>query len=222
MIRQIFVNLPIRDMQRTQAFFKALGLSFDPRFTNDQGACLQIAPNIYAMLLVEPFFQGFTKLPVADARECTEVLIALSCDSRAEVDERVAQAVAAGEHHAECAGGPRLHVPAWLCRPGRPPMGGVLDGRERRAAAALADALGGSRGHCCRLAHRIGAHRRGGGAFGARHRSGRGVGPGRAGLGTGALAVAGPARQPRRLADHRCQAPRAGPPAPPAHGRGAP
>lgn len=96
MIRQIFVNLPIRDMQRTQAFFKALGLSFDPRFTNDQGACLQIAPNIYAMLLVEPFFQGFTKLPVADARKCTEVLIALSCDSRAEVDARVAQAVAAG------------------------------------------------------------------------------------------------------------------------------
>lgn len=96
MIRQIFVNLPIRDMQRTQAFFKALGLSFDPRFTNDQGACLQIAPNIYAMLLVEPFFQGFTKLPVADARKCTEVLIALSCDSRAEVDQRVAQAVAAG------------------------------------------------------------------------------------------------------------------------------
>jgi predicted lactoylglutathione lyase len=96
MIRQIFVNLPIRDMQRSQAFFKALGLSFDPRFTNDQGACLQIAPNIYAMLLVEPFFQGFTKLPVADARQSTEVLIALSCDSRAEVDALVAQAVAAG------------------------------------------------------------------------------------------------------------------------------
>jgi uncharacterized protein len=96
MIRQIFVNLPIKDMQRSQAFFKALGLSFDPRFTNDQGACLQIAQNIYAMLLVEPFFQGFTKLPVADARKCTEVLIALSCDSRAEVDARVAQAVAAG------------------------------------------------------------------------------------------------------------------------------
>jgi uncharacterized protein len=96
MIRQIFVNLPIKHMQRSQAFFKALGLSFDPRFTNDQGACLQIAQNIYAMLLVEPFFQGFTKLPVADARKSTEVVIALSCDSRAEVDARVAQAVAAG------------------------------------------------------------------------------------------------------------------------------
>lgn len=96
MLRQIFVNLPIQDMARSQAFFKALGLSFNPRFTNEQGACLEIAPNIHAMLLVEPFFQGFTKLPIADAKKTTEVLIALSCDSRAEVDELVAKAVAAG------------------------------------------------------------------------------------------------------------------------------
>jgi len=96
MIRQIFVNLPVKDLQRSKGFFKALGLSFNARFTNEQGACLEIAENIYAMLLVEPFFQGFTKLPVADARKSTEVLIALSCDSRAEVDALVAKAVAAG------------------------------------------------------------------------------------------------------------------------------
>lgn len=96
MLRQIFVNLPIKDMARSQAFFKALGLKFNPRFTNAQGACLEIADNIYAMLLVEPFFQGFTKLPISDARKATEVLIALSCDNRAEVDEIVAKAVAAG------------------------------------------------------------------------------------------------------------------------------
>ena len=96
MIRQIFVNLPVKDLPRSMVFFKALGLNFNARFTNDQGACLEIAENIYAMLLVEPFFQGFTKLPVADARMSTEVLIALSCDSRAEVDALVAQAVAAG------------------------------------------------------------------------------------------------------------------------------
>lgn len=96
MIRQIFVNLPIRDMQRSRAFFTALGLSFNPRFTNEQGACLEIAENIHAMLLVEPFFQSFTKLPLADARKCTEVLIALSCDSRTEVDALVGKAVAAG------------------------------------------------------------------------------------------------------------------------------
>lgn len=96
MLREIFVNLPIKDMARSQAFFKALGLRFNPQFTNEQGACLEIAPNIHAMLLIEPFFQGFTKLPIADARKTTEVLIALSCDSRAEVDELVAKAVAAG------------------------------------------------------------------------------------------------------------------------------
>ena len=96
MLRQIFVNLPIKDMARSQAFFKSLGLSFNQQFTNEQGACLQIADNIYAMLLVEPFFQGFTKLPIADAKKTTEVLIALSCDSRADVDATVAKAVAAG------------------------------------------------------------------------------------------------------------------------------
>jgi predicted lactoylglutathione lyase len=96
MFRQIFVNLPIKDMARSQAFFKALGLSFNQQFTNEQGACLEIGDNIYAMLLVEPFFQGFTKLPISDAKKATEVLIALSCDSRADVDATVAKAVAAG------------------------------------------------------------------------------------------------------------------------------
>lgn len=96
MLRQIFVNLPIKDMARSQAFFKALGLTFNPRFTNEQGASLEIAENIYAMLLVEPFFQGFTKLPICDAKKAAEVLIALSCDSREEVEDMVRKAVAAG------------------------------------------------------------------------------------------------------------------------------
>ena len=97
MFRQIFVNLPIQDMARSQAFFKALGLTFNQRFTNEQGACLEIGENFYAMLLVEPFFQGFTKLPISDASQSTEVLIALSCDSRDEVDQIVAKARA--KHH---------------------------------------------------------------------------------------------------------------------------
>ena len=96
MFRQIFVNLPIEDMARSQAFFKTLGLTFNPRFTNEQGACLEIGENFYAMLLVKPFFQGFTKLPISDAKKATEVLIALSVDSRAQVDEVVTKAVAAG------------------------------------------------------------------------------------------------------------------------------
>lgn len=96
MFRQIFVNLPIQDMARSQAFFKALGLSFNQRFTNEHGACLEIGENFYAMLLVQPFFQGFTQKPISDAHQSTEVILALSVDSRAEVEEVIARAVAAG------------------------------------------------------------------------------------------------------------------------------
>jgi hypothetical protein len=96
MLREIFVNLPVKDLNKSRTFFKALGLNFNPQITNEKGACLEIAPNICAMLLVEPFFQGFTKLPISDARKTTEVLIALSCDSRDEVNELVGKALAAG------------------------------------------------------------------------------------------------------------------------------
>ena len=96
MARSIFVNLPIRNMGRSQAFFKALGFSFNPQFTNEQGACMVVSESIYVMLLVEPFFKGFTNKPVADATQATEVLIALSCDNREEVETLVKKAVAAG------------------------------------------------------------------------------------------------------------------------------
>ncbi len=96
MNRQIFVNLPIRDMERSQAFFKLLGFSFNPQFTNDKGACMVVSETIYVMLLVEPFFQTFTKKSIADATKTTEVLICLSCESRAEVDGFVTKALAAG------------------------------------------------------------------------------------------------------------------------------
>jgi predicted lactoylglutathione lyase len=96
MARKIFVNLPIKDMKRSRAFFEALGFSFNPQFTNEQGACMVITQDIFAMLLVEPFFQTFTSKRIVDARESTEVLVCLSCDSRAEVDDFVRKALAAG------------------------------------------------------------------------------------------------------------------------------
>lgn len=96
MHKQIFVNLPVRDLKRSMTFFKALGMSFDAAFTNDDAACLVIGENIYAMLLVESFFKTFTEKPIADASTSTEVLVCLSCESRAEVDELVAKALAAG------------------------------------------------------------------------------------------------------------------------------
>jgi hypothetical protein len=96
MSRKIFVNLPIRDMERAKAFFTALGFSFNPQFTNDQGACMVVAEDIFVMLLVEPFFQSFIKKRIADAKATTEVLVCLSCESRAEVDDLVKKALAAG------------------------------------------------------------------------------------------------------------------------------
>lgn len=94
--RKIFVNLPIKDMKRSQAFFRTLGFTFNPQFTNEQGACMVVAEDIFVMLLVEPFFQGFTKKPIADAKKSTEVLVCLSCESRAEVDALVKKALGAG------------------------------------------------------------------------------------------------------------------------------
>ena len=96
MHKQIFVNLAVKNMARSQAFFKAMGYQFDPQFTNDKGASLILGENLYAMLLVEDFFKGFTAKPIADAQQTTEVLVCLSCDSRADVDALVAKAVAAG------------------------------------------------------------------------------------------------------------------------------
>ena len=96
MARQIFVNLPIKDMARSQAFFRKLGFEFNPQFTNEQGACMVVSDTIYVMLLVEPFFQTFIKKPISDARKATEVLVCLSCESRSEVDELVRKALAAG------------------------------------------------------------------------------------------------------------------------------
>jgi predicted lactoylglutathione lyase len=96
MHKQIFVNLPVKDIERTKAFFSSLGFGFNADFSNEQALSMVIGENIFAMLLAEPFFQGFTKKPIADATKTTEVLVCLSCESRAEVDQLVAKAIAAG------------------------------------------------------------------------------------------------------------------------------
>ena len=96
MAQQIYVNLPVRDLERAKAFFASLGFSFNPQFTDENATCMIVSENIYVMLLVESYFQGFTKKPVADARQATEVLLCLSRDSRAAVDDLVAKALAAG------------------------------------------------------------------------------------------------------------------------------
>ncbi len=94
--KQIFVNLPCKDLPASKAFFEALGYSFNPQFTNEFGASLILGDNLFAMLLTEEFAKGFTSKPIANAQESTEVLVCLSCESREEVDSLVAKARAAG------------------------------------------------------------------------------------------------------------------------------
>ncbi|MFC0252919.1 VOC family protein [Massilia consociata] len=96
MNKQIYVNLPVGDLERSKAFFGTLGFGFNPQFSDQNAACMIVSPDIYVMLLAEPFFQTFTNKPVSDAKTSTEVLLCLSCDSRAAVDELAAKARAAG------------------------------------------------------------------------------------------------------------------------------
>jgi uncharacterized protein len=98
--RKMFVNLAVRDLKGSMEFFSKLGFEFDPRFTDDKAACMIISAEAYVMLLTEPFFRGFTTRDLCDTSRQTEGLFALSCSSRAEVNEMVNQAIAAGGKHA--------------------------------------------------------------------------------------------------------------------------
>jgi uncharacterized protein len=96
-VKKVFINLPVKDLERSKSFFKQLGFTFDPKFTDDKAACLVIAGgSIYAMLLKEPFFSTFTRKPLADATKTTEVMVALEVESREAVKELVKKAVEAG------------------------------------------------------------------------------------------------------------------------------
>jgi len=96
MAKQIFVNLPVKDLKKSMGFFTKLGFTFNPQFTDDNAACMIIGENIYSMLLMEKFFKGFTKKEISDAKKTTEVLIAIDANSRQEVDDIVNKAVDAG------------------------------------------------------------------------------------------------------------------------------
>ena len=93
---QIFVNLPVKDLDRSVAFFTALGYRFNPQFTDKNATCMIISDTIFAMLLVEPYFKTFTPRALCDATTHTEALLALSVESRARVDEMVGAALEAG------------------------------------------------------------------------------------------------------------------------------
>ncbi len=96
MINQVFLSLPVADLQRSVTFFKALGFTHNPDFSDDTAACFVINDAISVMLSSHAKFREFTPKEVCDTSKAVEVLISLSCESREQVDEMVAKALAAG------------------------------------------------------------------------------------------------------------------------------
>ena len=96
MVSKIFVNLPVKDLDKSMAFFKAIGFSFNPQFTDKTAACMVMNDAIYAMLLTHDKVKEFTKKPIADAHKTLEVLTALAVESKAKVSELADKAIQAG------------------------------------------------------------------------------------------------------------------------------
>jgi uncharacterized protein len=96
MATKIFVNLPVMDLKRSMEFFTRLGYRFNPQFTDETAACMVVSEDIYVMLLTHAKFKEFTPREVADATKSSEVLVCLSVESRAAVDEVIGKAIAAG------------------------------------------------------------------------------------------------------------------------------
>ena len=94
--RKIFVNLAVKDLSRSVEFFTQLGFSFDPRFTDEQATCMIVSDEAFVMLLVESRFKDFTKKDLCDPATYTEAILAVSAESREQVDELVHKALAAG------------------------------------------------------------------------------------------------------------------------------
>lgn len=96
MARQLYVNLPVKNLKKTIDFFTALGFSFNPQFTDETATCMIVSDSVFVMLLTEEKFKAFTPKDISDAAKTSEVLLALSLDTREQVDEMVRKAVTAG------------------------------------------------------------------------------------------------------------------------------
>ena len=96
MSKLVFINLPVTDLARSTAFYKALGAARNPQFSDDTATCIIFSDTIHAMLLTHDKYRQFTAKPIADAHATSQVLICLSADSRADVDAMVERAAGAG------------------------------------------------------------------------------------------------------------------------------
>jgi predicted lactoylglutathione lyase len=100
MITNIFVNLPVKDLNKTVEFFTKLGFTFNPQFTDENATCMIVGKDIFVMLLVEKFFKTFTKKEISDTTKNTEAIVALSAQSREEVDQMMEKVLDAGGREA--------------------------------------------------------------------------------------------------------------------------
>lgn len=96
MAKQIFINLPVKDLNRSMEFYSKLGYTFNPQFTDEKAACMLVGENIFCMLVVESYFSTFTEKEIIDAHKQVETLIALSAEDRAEVDDHISKVTEAG------------------------------------------------------------------------------------------------------------------------------
>jgi uncharacterized protein len=96
MATKIFVNLPVKNLNRSVELFTKLGVKFNPQFTDETATCMIVSDDIFVMLLTQDKFKTFTPKTICDATKSTEVLVCLSSESRAKVNEMVRKAVAAG------------------------------------------------------------------------------------------------------------------------------
>ena len=100
MITNIFVNLPVKDLKKAVEFFTKLGFTFNPQFTDENATCMIVGNDIFVMLLVEKFFKTFTKKEISDTTKNTEAIVALSAQSREEVDQMMEKVLGAGGREA--------------------------------------------------------------------------------------------------------------------------
>ncbi|MBS3649220.1 VOC family protein [Pseudaminobacter sp. 19-2017] len=96
MPKMIFVNLPVTDLARSTRFYEAVGGTKNPQFSDDTASCIVFSDTIFAMLLTHDKFSSFTARPIANAHETCQVMLAVSADSRDDVDAMVGKAGSAG------------------------------------------------------------------------------------------------------------------------------
>ena len=110
---RIFVNLPVKDLNRSVSFFTKLGFTFNPQFTDENATCMIVGEDIFVMLLVEKFFKSFTSKEICETSRCTEAILALSVESREQVDQLMKKVIdSGGSEHGKT--GPWMDVRARL------------------------------------------------------------------------------------------------------------